>query len=527
MNVCQVNPGAVMQVGSSVLTQPTYQSAAHSHLSGGAWLQEEEGTNQRSAYCKELLMRGGTEFSFEELRAERFNQQKQQQLDERLKHLTELKEQLSVELEEKKRLLLLRTGQEVFPGSAHIRDSGPVSFQIYNESPPAAARPAGNELPDDVFLRPDERGLCLKIQYPRPGESDPGPGESDPGPGVVTASELSQQTEDLIQAGLQNKSVSLAPADPQVGTTEDLQTPPESCAPTDVQKPASKTRKKLSPIQETSVEASSLTSLGELSAGHFSPLQEDQEDQDLDQDLHVPSAARADVDPQDPDVRQQLLDLCDVTSSPDFHSESRHLPAVEEHSCLQLGGEVYHIYSRVLAGGFCVFKGATEDDYVLVKVDSQSAPWDFHQCQRLRKSLSSPHSLPLISCFLFLDGCITIYTTPPDHMFTELVECVPSEASVGHKAIGLLQLVFELQSCRLLHAGLQPEVLACCHRGFLSPGCVFPVDWSSSVDLELQQDVGSVQQVPSAQSYMGRSEKVKPKHQEGNRSRCQSSNKLV
>ncbi|KAK2855793.1 hypothetical protein Q5P01_004528 [Channa striata] len=260
-----------------------------------------------------------------------------------------------------------------------------------------------------------------------------------------------------------------------------------------LQRPVSKVPEKLSPIQETSVETNSLSSLGGLSAETCSPLEEQDQEQ-------TDQASSSDT------KLQQMLPQCFSRNSfntGDLHSEPGPLPAVEENGCLQLGGELYLIFSRVVDGGsFSVYNGATEDVYVLIKVDSCSVPWDFHQFTRLKKSLSSTDGLPLISCFQFVDGCFIVYTTPPDHMFTGLADRGPSELSVGHKAISLLKLVSQLHSCRLVHATLQPQILTCSRRGFLSPYWVFPVDWSSSVDLDFQQDVGSVRELPSAQTYI-------------------------
>ncbi|MEQ2230586.1 hypothetical protein ILYODFUR_030900, partial [Ilyodon furcidens] len=266
-------------------------------------LQCEGVANQWSPYCKEELMSGGEELSFEELRAERYNQKKQKEeegaftvswvshdaftdfseeelmfvLSEKMKHLVEQKEQLSQELE-MKRLLLLKKSQEVI-------DSNPPSaaapFKILDESqcsseePAGTSEPSSNEVPDDVFLCLGEKGLCVKVQLPpRPGGSR-------------------QRTRLTGQPG---------------PTSEDLRTEQDSDPGAVCQKTVSKPKKELSPIQETSMEAGSLNSLGELSA----------------------------VDPCDPEVHRQLLKLCDITSSQDLHSEQRPLPAVEEDNLLDL-----------------------------------------------------------------------------------------------------------------------------------------------------------------------------------------------
>ncbi|KAK5622765.1 hypothetical protein CRENBAI_025124 [Crenichthys baileyi] len=439
-----ISDAAMEQQAGPLLCSPSaHQSKMQATI--GAGLHCEGVANQWSPYCKDELMSGGEELSFEELRAERYNQNKQKEIEEKMRHLEEQKEQLSQELE-KKRLLLLKKSQEV-------SDSNPppaaVPFKILDESQCGSEEPAGNsepssnELQDDVFLCPGEKGLCMKVQLPpRPGESR-------------------QHTQPTGQPG---------------PTSEDLRTEQDSDPGAVCQKTVSKPKKNLSPIQETSMEAGSLTSLGELSA----------------------------VDPCDPEVHRQLLKLCDITSSQDLHSEQRPLPAVEEDSLLDLGGDIFFIHTRYLdRGSFSLFKGfkaTAENECFYMKVDSCSVPWDFHLFNRLKKDSPSADRIPLISCFLFVDGCITIYTPPANHLFTDLADSSPDELCVGIKAISLLQLVLQLHSCSLLHAGLQPSILASCHRGLQD--WLFPVDWSSSLDLVLQKDLTSVQQLLSAQTYI-------------------------
>ncbi|XP_058497900.1 mitotic checkpoint serine/threonine-protein kinase BUB1 beta [Solea solea] len=397
--------------------------------SGGVELQWEGGARQISEYCKELLTRRGEELSLDELRAERYFNKRQKDMEERLKRLKEVKHELNQQLQEKRRLLELHVSQHQV-----LHDTTPASdasFHSY-ESQSADAQPAGNsELHDAVFLPPEEKPQRVQIQVLRP---EPG------GP------------EDVL-------SHTLAP--PHKSDSQSL-------------------------IGETSGDS-----------GGSSPVS----DQEGAEPVSSAGPVGGAVDPCDAQVRQRLMDLCDVTSCPGLLCLSQPLPDMG--SSLQLGGDLYHIHSRVMDGGsFCVYSGALAEDDVMLKVDSCLVPWDFHQFSRLKKSLSmsmSTAALPQVSCFLFLNGCVTIYTSPPDQLFTELTDCDSAPCS---KAFLLLQLVSQLHSCGVVHADLRPNVLACSYRAFMDVAGLFPVDWSSSVDLDLQREVTSVQQLDSAQVYI-------------------------
>ncbi|KAI5090681.1 mitotic checkpoint serine/threonine-protein kinase BUB1 beta isoform X9 [Silurus meridionalis] len=66
-------------------------------------------------------------------------------------------------------------------------------------------------------------------------------------------------------------------------------------------------------------------------------------------------------------------------------------------------------------------------------------------------------------------------------------------------AMRLLEMVKRMHSCRLVHGVLKPETLMVCHS---CEDSVISMDFSNSLDLELQTDVKTVQSFPSAQDYI-------------------------
>ncbi|KAG7272619.1 hypothetical protein CRUP_033128, partial [Coryphaenoides rupestris] len=96
---------------------------------------------------------------------------------ENIQQMNDLEEKLKQELEEKERLLVLRRSQptaldQVDEGGAggrtdDVRKRPAVEpFHIFSD--PLAGRPSPNPLHNEVFLRPGEKGLSLKIKFPAP-----------------------------------------------------------------------------------------------------------------------------------------------------------------------------------------------------------------------------------------------------------------------------------------------------------------------------------------------------------------------
>ncbi|KAJ3606545.1 hypothetical protein NHX12_026066 [Muraenolepis orangiensis] len=459
---------------------------------------------QESMYCKEQLTNGVEEFCFEELRSQRYALFQRHEVKEKIRRLHDLGEKLEREVEEKQRLLLLRRSQttamdKVDEGGPDEIRNWPAAepFHICSDSssptPNGAGRPRLNPKYNDVFQRPGETGPSIKIQLPCPGGAVAS--ENSHAVKGTWAGRLSLT--EAVVGGVQNKTLCCSPDNTRdfAGSAHLVSTPCASRAPSSgpghqgsVSQEQGGSANKLSPIEEASLEAFSCLS----HAVHSST-----------DDSHNPETDKGPL-PKDPcsaDTRKRLLDQAKVSSFPGFHTVGTPLPDMDQDTRLSLGSEVVFLHTKVQEeDGFRVFSGLSQGNHVVLKVERSVLPWDFYVVSQLRKRLS-PNSgrLPHVRCFLFLDGCVTLYTLPQHQRLSEWAG-LSLEGGVASVVQSLLLMMRTFHSCSLLLGALRTDSLLLTHGD--SDDSLLCVDLRHSLDLDLQTDLTSASRVPAALGYI-------------------------
>ncbi|GAA6102092.1 mitotic checkpoint serine/threonine-protein kinase BUB1 beta isoform X1 [Tachysurus ichikawai] len=196
------------------------------------------------------------------------------------------------------------------------------------------------------------------------------------------------------------------------------------------------------------------------------------------------------------DVRKALLDNIDLGSVSNFTRKVGPLPDPYD---LQLDGKTLFFLKKMGDQGTCLY--FSNGGCVLVKMDESTVPWDFYINSQLRARLPADqqHCHAQSTCYLYENGSFTLLQVPQGQTIQELLEDHVDRRHVPLLAIRLLEMVKQMHSCRLVLGALQPETLIVCHS---CKDRVICMDFSNSLDLELQTDVKTVQSLPSAQDYI-------------------------
>ncbi|XP_076128972.1 mitotic checkpoint serine/threonine-protein kinase BUB1 beta [Alosa pseudoharengus] len=510
--------------------------------------QSEDQPGVQVMYCKELLMRGPTEFCFEELRAERYFASIRQKLQEKQMYLSKEKERLRQQIEQKMQVksTLPRencqdkckpfmvynesTNPSTEPASAAVVQ--PKPFAVFNEN---VARGLPHEMLSALAVAPSKHNsLKLPVPHLRPrGSQSYPPTEKD-----CTDRSLSQAEEAIINSH-RNKTLSISPDDTcdfaraamlastpfggvrgQSGSvtgdgavTEVVRgIPTESCPDTTPQTPAEPTQaNKLSPILEVSQEWRSVSAVARHthhSAGSASvvlPAVPDEGEEDMDQEMTAPLGEDQPSDPFSLEVRRRLLHKIGLRTLPDLHPEPGLLPS--SILGLRLGDEVLSCLMK-MPGLENHYVLPPEEDFVVLKVDRSPVPWDFYICSQLKARLpanTEEHFLNQSSCFLFEDGCVTIWRVPRDTTLAEWTADRDNKQLVAYLALRLVEMVIRMHTCHLVHGALCPHSLIY----YPSPtesdpehAVVMAIDFSSSLDLQLQMDTQTVGSLSNAADYI-------------------------
>lgn len=547
VSACKVDPAV-----NTVLSDRPPPSKEESALEEGGG-----GVNEQSMYLKELLLNGPVELSIEELRAEHYFARKRQEIEETIQQQSQAKERLRQQIDETQRLLQLQQSQqrpqqvtgteymqitECRSGSAlPTSQQNAMAFQIFDEgSQSGAAHGSGNSIPrekdmctDDVFLPAGDRGLCFKTPYPFPAGTIP---HSE----RTLSKNFPERTESLneeVVSGHKNKTLCSSPEDTQdfVKAAKMASSPYHAMGQRVVLPNAgiltkepgitpqldadSDGRKKLSPIEEASLEAwgsmasgptsassvctnsggKAVHQLGRLEESHAEPHPEAM-------DQNSPCIQPVIEDPCSVRVRQRLLDQVDLSSFLNFYSEDGPLPMAEEDDVLILGNDTFATYSKMDYENFSIYAGQGGGD-VAIKLERTAVPWDFYIGSQLRERLARDSQAPVHDagrCFLFQDGCVTVHKAPQQSTLREVAE-ESFEEIVASLAMQTVELVRLMHSCHLIHGALSPDTLVM-NRPYDQPmdeiGAAVALDFSCCVDLELQPEVTAAHSLPAAQNFI-------------------------
>ncbi|XP_053238149.1 mitotic checkpoint serine/threonine-protein kinase BUB1 beta isoform X1 [Podarcis raffonei] len=290
--------------------------------------------------------------------------------------------------------------------------------------------------------------------------------------------------------------------------------------------------KKLSPIMEASQEdtISSASSASSCSPTHISTIKFQQIPEKLELGHTSTDELVSDVENgynYSPDrlwnaeQRKQLLQpLPDLlTKSPDFKLEAQPMPWMELGKEICIGGVKYSItQEHLISEGDKLFSAvatscADEDsNTVLIKVHSEPLPWDFYITLQLQERLGTEFDQSFnanCSCFLYHNGCVTLHKGINDFTVQDMIHTLPQEA-VTWIVNNLLEVVEKLHRVEIVHGNLHPRTLFLGDR-ICNPNAVAEttsalkiVDFSHSLDLQLQPAVNSLKSFPIAQTQNGK-----------------------
>uniref|UniRef100_W5KYA8 Mitotic checkpoint serine/threonine-protein kinase BUB1 beta-like n=1 Tax=Astyanax mexicanus TaxID=7994 RepID=W5KYA8_ASTMX len=505
---------------------------------------QEQPGNVQAMYCLELVSGGDTEFSFEELRAQRYFKQ----LNEKVLKLTQVKQDLKAQIEHKQKLIQERNGtnQHQMPEvrSVSVGSIESAAPKIYSEPEVSSNGAMKNNIirkdedigksrnsfkqnssqvskPFTVYERPKTRSFSAShkaLTLPTPilksrQRVSEGPSDKD---ASISCSE------EAIINGHWNKTLCKSPDDTydfahaaQLASTPFGGTVRQNTSEgglTEDSKALNKTAsvifkepksdviaepKKLSPIEEISHDWSNNTYSAEPEAqGRATASENTKVDQSTSR--RTETTPVLEVNPCSLTVRQALLANLDLGEFVCFNRKAGPLP--EPKDDLHLDGET--LFFREKKGDLDKYVYCSSGGNVLVKVDESAVPWDFYISSQLRARLPSKlqHCHAQSTCYLYENGSFTVWKVPQGKTIQDLLEEGLDRREVPLLAVQLLEMVKQMHSCRLVHGALRTDELMLCNS--CEDSVVIGTDFSSSLDLELQPEVKTVQALPSAQKYI-------------------------